>query len=643
MNQPPKQDPLSPSQDLVSQAMLDGMPFGVLVTDDRLNLVQVNRWVLEHTRLDPGQALGAPLAEVFPEIGERRILEAYQKVLQGGGPLRLSYVTREYYLRLSQPGEGSGQLMPHSTEISPLLVEGQPVGTLTVVSDMSSLVQAEQALQKEVERLEALQEIDHALATLDFDRCLNIIVERTCDIFQADAVSLILEESGGLVIAASQPSKTITPIAKGLAEWVMLHRQAVLVEDTLQDGRFEPQIHQNRTDMAAPLVLQDACIGVLDVQSLQTRAYSPGDLDILGMLAGRAAAAIHNARLHTAEREQRQMAETLREISLRLSHELDPETVLDTVLALIARVIPYDSANVILVENGRLRVRRLRGYTPERAVAALMLEIGLSEYPILRRIAETGLPDVVKNTAIDPRWVNTPTSSNTGSWAGAPIIVRDRLVGFISVDKVEPNFYTRELADVLAAFAAHTGIALENARLYAEQQRLAVTDGLTGLANRRRFDEMLEIEFERMTRYRRNLAMVMLDIDNFKDYNDTYGHPAGDHVLRRMAVLLRRSVRSIDVAARYGGEEFCVLLPETDLTRAAQVAERLRLAVEKMHQAPAELGLPAIEHRITISLGVAVAPEHAGTTQELVRQADGAMYRAKRGGKNRVVTCTPVS
>jgi diguanylate cyclase (GGDEF)-like protein len=166
-----------------------------------------------------------------------------------------------------------------------------------------------------------------------------------------------------------------------------------------------------------------------------------------------------------------------------------------------------------------------------------------------------------------------------------------------------------------------------------ELERLSMLDGLTGLANRRRFDETLLKEWGRAARNREELAVVMIDLDSFKAFNDRHGHPAGDEALRQVAVVLRAEAgRSADFVARYGGEELVMLLPATSGPGAATVAERVRLGVEALSIATARGRGPA---RITVSLGVASArPAPQTEPGELVAAADRALYRAKREGKN---------
>src|SRR6266545_3986327 len=191
---------------------------------------------------------------------------------------------------------------------------------------------------------------------------------------------------------------------------------------------------------------------------------------------------------------------------------------------------------------------------------------------------------------------------------------------------------SRELALWLGSQAA---VALENVRLHRLVERYASADGPTDLANRRHFEEALAAEISRAERFGGALALVLADLDDFKQVNDRYGHQAGDDVLRAFADVLRDTVRDIDVAARYGGEEFAVLLPQTDLEGAERLAERLREAMEARR-----LTLhPGANFSVTSSFGVASFPE-APTPAALFAAADEALYRAKSAGKNCVV-CAP--
>jgi diguanylate cyclase (GGDEF)-like protein len=183
------------------------------------------------------------------------------------------------------------------------------------------------------------------------------------------------------------------------------------------------------------------------------------------------------------------------------------------------------------------------------------------------------------------------------------------------------------------SLASHAVVALDNARLHRIVERQALVDGLTGLANRRQCEETLEDELARVERFGGSLAVVVADLDWFKDINDRHGHPAGDAVLREFAVLLEETVRDVDLAGRWGGEEFVLVLPGTDAAGGAQLAERIRVALAGR----TVLAVDGSPIPVTASFGVAAIPP-AKTASELFAAADAAMYQAKRAGKNRVET-----
>jgi two-component system, cell cycle response regulator len=188
----------------------------------------------------------------------------------------------------------------------------------------------------------------------------------------------------------------------------------------------------------------------------------------------------------------------------------------------------------------------------------------------------------------------------------------------------------RRVVGMLERFASHGALALRNAWLLEEVQQLAATDGLTGIANRYTFQQVLESELERAARSGNEVGLAMLDIDHFKRLNDAYGHQAGDAVLRAVATRLSDHSRTYDTAARYGGEEFAVILPATDREEMWEIVERLRREVYASSDGPS----------VTISAGVATFPSDGASVDELVAAADEALYESKRAGRNRVTSST---
>ncbi|MDT7604384.1 MAG: hypothetical protein QOF61_2381 [Acidobacteriota bacterium] len=215
--------------------------------------------------------------------------------------------------------------------------------------------------------------------------------------------------------------------------------------------------------------------------------------------------------------------------------------------------------------------------------------------------------------------------------AVVPLIYQLRFMGVLMVrsDDATRIWQDNELL-LLGTVADQVAVAVNHARLFLQQQQLALTDSLTGCVNRRSFEMQLERDLRLATRMRQPVSLIMLDIDHFKRVNDTHGHDAGDAALRFLADVLRDELRGVDTAARYGGEEFAVILPQANLDGALIVAERLRTRLETTE-------IPSIGH-ITASFGIATFPLHANSRNQLVSTADRALYEAKHEGRNRVAT-----
>jgi diguanylate cyclase (GGDEF)-like protein len=215
-----------------------------------------------------------------------------------------------------------------------------------------------------------------------------------------------------------------------------------------------------------------------------------------------------------------------------------------------------------------------------------------------------------------------------------PLQVQEHPLGVLYVYRCDRDGFADDEVDLLNTFAHLAAGAISNARLHARMTDLAKKDGLTGVYNRRSFDDHLGLELQRARRYGREFALLMLDIDHFKRVNDSHGHQAGDAVLKSLAALLERSVRDgVDLVARVGGEEFAVLLPETGIGSAQTVAERIRAGVEA-----AQIPVPGHDPiRVTVSIGVCARREAVDRPQSLHGDADKALYAAKQQGRNRVV------
>jgi len=216
-----------------------------------------------------------------------------------------------------------------------------------------------------------------------------------------------------------------------------------------------------------------------------------------------------------------------------------------------------------------------------------------------------------------------------------PLKTGEEVLGALVLGSRRAAAFGRDAVRQLEVIAMQAAGALLRARLFEQTERLATSDGLTGLANHRTFQARLDEQLALAHRYGKPLSVVLIDVDHFKAVNDTYGHPVGDVVLQGAARILAKEARGTDLVARYGGEEFAVVMPETDLDGARVIAERIRARVSEA-TFPTELG----PLRITVSLGVASFPACGRTKARLVEAADACLYQAKRGGRNRTV-CAP--
>ncbi len=320
------------------------------------------------------------------------------------------------------------------------------------------------------------------------------------------------------------------------------------------------------------------------------------------------------SRLEDLRQERARLQTSLRRIGQTFASNLDRDALLE--------IVVRTAVDGLDAQGGRASVRAAFGRPVEEVVRAGGLEGRLEA---LAEAEAEALTTGAGSEAVQDD-VHALAHPLSGTEPG-------EVVGLLAVARAGQPFADRD-RELLAYLAGTASISLQNVGLHEAVQRQAVTDDLTGLYNHRRFQEAMVAETERARRFRQPLSLVMLDIDNFKAINDEHGHQQGDRVLAEVGRVLRESSREIDAPARYGGEELAVVLPQTDLEGAEQLAERVREQV-------AALEVPLLEGggtvRVTASLGVAAMPDNATEPGELIAAADAALYRAKHAGKNKTV------
>jgi len=333
-------------------------------------------------------------------------------------------------------------------------------------------------------------------------------------------------------------------------------------------------------------------------------------------------------------KRQNERLTALYAIALDLLNHHEVEEVLDTIIVRASELLDAPIGLLDLLD-GEILVTKA---TTEPVISEKGDRTPLKNATLTARSIKTGQPQLVDNYRGRPNRIKVFDPYRMRAACTFPIIVNGKAVGALSLGRTRPGYlFTEDDVETMQALAQLAALAFQNANLFEETEKKSFTDGLTGLANRRRFDAFLAQEWAHAMRSQKPLALIMADIDSFKKYNDTYGHAAGDDCLRNIARLLQKiGRRTSDLAARYGGEELALILPVTSLADAKHMAEELRSQVEVL----------AIPHQtseakpwVTISAGVAaMVPERNSAPLTLINLADQALYKAKRTGKNRVCT-----
>jgi diguanylate cyclase (GGDEF)-like protein len=310
---------------------------------------------------------------------------------------------------------------------------------------------------------------------------------------------------------------------------------------------------------------------------------------------------------------------------------IDLDSLLKAILESAMHFTGLPAGSVALYNNrtGDLTLRAHSGLSPDFvfhdswAVTPGGLTDQLLRHDEILFIEDTEQVDFFKNPLA--------VSEGIRSLICIPLVTKGSIHGVLYLDDFMPRTFDKDRMKLISVLASFAAMAIENAKLHHETCQMAITDALTGLYNRRYFEQELPQELERAHRYEQTFGLLMIDVDNFKMFNDTYGHPMGDRVLATIATTIKKALRTVDFAFRYGGEELTVILPETSRKSACQVAERIR---EQVVTDTIKLMGAVLKTPITVSVGVACYPFDGEDAVTLVTRADDLLYQAKAAGKN---------
>lgn len=324
-------------------------------------------------------------------------------------------------------------------------------------------------------------------------------------------------------------------------------------------------------------------------------------------------------------REKISELSTLHEASKALGASLILEEIVDTVVDISAKGLQADIAGALVFDDktGLMTVAGLRGFTSEEREVINSTTFTPGEGVLGEVYLKKKTLNIIDLSEERPG--STPFNGRVKSFLVTPLSTDGFDIGVLFLGKFIREPFSASSEEFIETISGQAAIAVENARLYTQAQELAIHNGLTGIYNYRYFMKQLDEEIKRAERYGRSVSLMMIDIDLFKNVNDSHGHQRGDEVLKGLAQTLVNNTRETDVVARYGGEEFCVILPETDLADALDVAEKLRASVAKASYARQK----GHSIKITISIGVAEYPGNAGNQEDLLRKSDDALYSAK--------------
>ncbi|HEX9759274.1 MAG TPA: diguanylate cyclase [Candidatus Acidoferrales bacterium] len=514
-------------------------------------------------------------------------------------------------------------------ELRLLLALGHQIG---MAVENSYLIQQ---TARRTEELHVLNEIGRALSsTLDASTLFDKIYQEMRRLFDTGNFYIAFYDSRRNeirfeleVVGGQRLPKRTRPAGNHLSEYLVRTRQPVLIrENFVEECRklgVQP-LQKTGCFCGVPLVLYDRAIGVMAVFSSQERMFDEGHLELMRVLGSEAAIALENARLFGEEQKKSLHLTLLNNISGHGITTLNPDEMLAKIADEMGHVLTYDHIGIGLLDYVKREVVIQAEAGKRREALGLRIPLGEG---LVGQVARTGHMATVREITEDSP---QPVLLGSVSAMALPIVYADQLLGVFYVETAQPNDFYEEEVLLLRTLADLVAGAVHNALVFQKAQEQAITDGLTGVKTHRFFMEALSSEWKRATRAGRAFSLVLMDLDRFKFVNDFYGHLEGDAVLQRIGHILEQNCRRSDVVSRYGGDEFVILMPETTVEQARQLAGKLRswVAADPMLR----------EKNITASFGIATFPAHGSTPQELIQVADASMYLSKHQGGNAVST-----
>ena len=617
------------------RTVIDLLPEQIYVKDREGRFLMGNPAVVRQLSA-PSEAaiIGKTDFDFVPRERAERYHADEQAILRSGRPV----ANREEPVLDAQTGAPRWYL---SSKVPVFDQAGPVIGLVGVNHDITERKQAEQQLKRRADEFAALFDTARALATeQDLQALLRATVEQATSLLHAPGGSIYLYDrmAGDLVLTVGRNINSLPglrlKLGEGMAGRVAQTHSPLLVDDyqTWEHRSHQFPDSQLGAIVQVPMLFAGELIGVLSVghSAGTNRTFDDADARLLMLLAGQAAIVVNNARLLAETRRRAEELQTVNDVERATAASLEPETLLLHLSQVIRTRLNLYSVVIGLIEGDELDFKA-GSRADERGSDMPAMRLKIGHEGVTGRAAASGRTVLVPDVSLDASFVPSAYLPHTRSELAVPLKTQSAVIGVLNMESDQLDAFQPELVALLETLASQIAFAIENARLFAETRRLAQTDALTLITSRGHLFELGRREVRRAQLYRHPLSVIMLDIDHFKQINDTHGHAQGDRVLQALAQCCLSQIRDIDIFGRLGGEEFVILLIETDLSGARNLAERIRESV-------ARLTVPAAETFITIttSAGVVQFSDGDDDLDGLLGRADRALYAAKRGGRNRV-------
>ena len=426
-------------------------------------------------------------------------------------------------------------------------------------------------------------------------------------------------------------------LGEGPIGWAALNQKTFFQQNRQEgagyiSGRKKPAV---MSLLAVPVLDQSRLEGVLSIESEHLNYFAEDAEKALCSFAAQIAQTIRMARLAKDREERAVEFQAFYRASKELSSAIEFEDILNKLHVLCEEIVPYDFSAVSVWHDpgdrysvyqwrNKAEAAEVRDNLPNNGHSWISWFLNNREEPFILTKSQLELQQM-------PLLFEDENLPNLAAFLAAPMRHQNKHIGALLLGSAQEDAFSSHQARVISILCNQAAVSLENSAIIGKMEELAITDGLTGLYNHRYFQEAFQQELERAARQQQTLTLLIMDIDHFKGFNDSFGHPAGDFILKSLALLLKKNARKIDLLARYGGEEFAALLPGIDKRNARKTAERWRKTVQR-----STFKSEGQSYAITLSIGYATYPADGDSKMGLIEKADRGLYVAKENGRNQV-------